>query len=144
MPPGITTHSVFRDRKVQRIGLDKWARNESHTSMDFCLLMPPTLLQTVRNQSCTSDSSIQPFAWHLTTTSLGKFKFLGSVLRCLSSHCHLLSLHPRLVELHLGFPLCFTYAIQNQNDVVASRWFRWCQQEALMSLLKSNTAFLLT
>ena len=72
-------HSVLIDLKVLQTGLDKCAQNESQTSIDFRLLRPPTLLQTVLNQSCTSVLSIQPFAWHLTTTSLGKFKFLGNV-----------------------------------------------------------------
>ena len=75
MAPGITTFSVLMDPKVLGTALDKCARNEYQTSIDFHLLRPLTLLQMVLNQSYTSVSPIKPFAWHLTTTSLGKFKF---------------------------------------------------------------------
>jgi len=37
IPPGITAGSVFRDLSVLRIGADKWALNESQTSIDFFL-----------------------------------------------------------------------------------------------------------
>ena len=77
----MTTGSAFRDFSVLRMGFDKCALNESHTSMDFSLVRPPTLLQTVLSQSCTSPSSIQPFSWHLTITPFGKFTFFGSVFR---------------------------------------------------------------
>lgn len=109
MPPGITKHSVLMDLKVLRTGLDKWALNESQTSIDFRRLRPPTLLQTVRNQSCTSCSSIQPFAWHLTTTSFGKFKFLGSVFHLNTTYGGSLVPSPRqasiMVNLSLSWPV---------------------------------------
>lgn len=96
MPPGITMHSVLMDLKVLRTGLDKWALNESQTSIDF-------------RQSCTSCLSIQPFAWHLTTTSFGKFKFLGSVFRLNTTYGGSLVPSPRqasiTVNLSLSWPV---------------------------------------
>ena len=81
IPPGITTGSVLRDLSMLRIGADKCALNESHTSIDFFLVRPPTLLHTVLSQSYKSPWSIHPFSWHRTITSFGKFAFFGSVFR---------------------------------------------------------------
>lgn len=81
MLPGITTGSALSDFNILRIGLDKWALNESQMRRDLHLVTPPTLLQTIRNQSCTSASFIQTFSCHLTITPFRKFKFFGSVFR---------------------------------------------------------------
>ena len=81
IPPGITPHSVFNDCNVLRTGFDRCARNESHTSIDFRWLKPPTLLQTVFSQSFTRSSFIHPYSWHLTTSPWGNTIFFGSVLR---------------------------------------------------------------
>ena len=79
IPPGITAGSVFRDLSVLQIGADKWALNESHTSINFFLVRLPALLHMVLSQSCTSPWSIHPFSRHRTITSFGKFAFFGSV-----------------------------------------------------------------
>ena len=117
MPPGITTHSVLMDLKVLRTGLDKWALNESQTSIDFRRLRPPTLLQTVRNQSCTSCSSIQPFAWHLTTTSFRKFKFLGSVFRLNTTYGGSLVPSPRQASITVNLSLSWPTESNDQRQV---------------------------
>ena len=60
--PGITADSVFTDFSVLQIGFDKWAWKGSHTKVDFFLVTPPTFLQTVFSQSCTSPWSTKPFS----------------------------------------------------------------------------------
>ena len=61
IPPGITVHSMFYDCSVLRIGGDRCKWNQSHTSINFWQLKPPTLLQTVSNQSFDRSSFIHPF-----------------------------------------------------------------------------------
>ena len=52
-------HGGHDTRNHQRTGLDRCARNESQTSIDFRLRRPPALPSTFCNQSCTRVSSIQ-------------------------------------------------------------------------------------
>ena len=62
IPPGITVYSMFYDCSVLRTGGDRCKWNESHTSINFWQLKPPTLLQTVSNQSFDKSSFIYPFS----------------------------------------------------------------------------------